>query len=118
MTRPEHRAGRDRRRQSRTFDDLPEFRRLRRFVLKMYRLFDPDPSPDLALLGTDTFDKMIAYLHGLVAHRVRTNNHVGRTNRRPRHFEKVRHQWHQRQMTAEVRPEPAPRHSTGSPPAA
>ena len=102
------------------FDYLPELRRLRRFVLKVYKLFDPqqsphqarcrraalvkDPSfladPDLAkaldMLSPEKFDKMIAYLHSPAAQRVRTNNHVERTNRRLRYFEKVRYKWRRR----------------------
>ena len=102
------------------FDYQPELRRLRRFVLQVYRLFDPKQSPHqarcrraalvknpafladpdlakaLAMLGAEKFDKMIAYLHSPAAKRVRTNNHVERTNRRLRHFEKVRYKWRRR----------------------
>jgi Transposase len=120
VTRPEHMNGRERCWLSRMFDYLPELRRLRRFVLKVYKLFDPKQSPHqarcrraalmkdpefrddpdlakaLAMLGAEKFDKMIAYLHSPVAKRVRTNNHVERTNRRLRHFEKVRYKWRRR----------------------
>jgi Transposase len=120
VTRPEHMNGRERCWLSRMFDYLPELRRLRRFVLQVYRLFDPKQSPHqarcrraalvkdpafladpnlakaLAMLGTEKFDKMIAYLHGPAARRVRTNNHVERTNRRLRYFEKVRYKWRRR----------------------
>jgi len=112
--------GRERCWLSRMFDYLPELPRLRRFVLKVYKLFDPKQSPHrvrcrraalvkdpefladpdlakaLAMLGAEKFDKMIAYLHSPVAKRVRTNNHVERTNRRLRHFEKVRYKWRRR----------------------
>jgi hypothetical protein len=120
VTRPERRTGRERGWLSRMFEYLPELRRLRRFVLRVYRLFDPEPSPHqarcrraalvkdpafladpdlakaLALLGAERFDKMIAYLHSPAAQRVRTNNHVERTNRRLRYFEKVRYKWRRR----------------------
>ncbi|WP_178132556.1 hypothetical protein [Limnoglobus roseus] len=39
---------------------------------------------------------MMTFLHSPVAKRVRTNNHVERTNRRLRHFEKVRYKWRRR----------------------
>jgi Transposase len=159
VTRPEHLNGRDRRWLSQMFDYLPELRRLRRFVLKVYRLFDPEQSPHqarcrraalvkdpefladpdlaraLAMLGAEKFDKMIAYLHSPAAKRVRTNNHVERTNRRLRYFEKVRYKWrrrrtivrflvlaidrwHQRRVAAEGRPKSTPQHPIERPLAA
>lgn len=120
VTRPEHLSGRQRKWLSLMFQYLPALRRLRQFVLKTYRLFAADQSPhqarcrraalvndpkfradaDLAqaldLLSTEKFDKMIAYLHSPAARRVRTNNHVERTNRRLRSFEKVRYKWRRR----------------------
>ena len=102
------------------FEYLPGLRQLRRFVLRVYKLFDPKQSPHqarcrraalvkdatcladpdlakaLALLGAEKFDKMIAYLQSPAAQRVRTNNHVERTNRRLRYFEKVRYKWRRR----------------------
>lgn len=120
VTRPEHMNGRERGWLSRMFDSLPALRRLRRFVLQVYRLFDPQQSPhqarcrraalvkdpafladpDLAkaltMLSPEKFDKLIAYLHSPAAERVRTNNHVERTNRRLRYFEKVRYKWRRR----------------------
>jgi transposase-like protein len=120
VTRPEHMNGRERGWLSRMFDYLPELQRLRRFVLKIYKLFDPQQSPHqarcrraalvkdlafladpdlataLAMLSAEKFDKMIAYLHSPAAKRVRTNNHVERTNRRLRYFEKVRYKWRRR----------------------
>lgn len=119
-TRPEHLDGRQRRRLSRVFEYLPALRRLRAFVLQVYRLFDPEQSPHqaacrraalvrdagyqadpdlaqaLAMLTADKFAKMAAYLHRPAAERVRTNNHVERTNRQLRHFEKVRYKWRRR----------------------
>jgi len=120
VTRPEHLSGRDRRSLSRLFAALPALRALRQFVLKVYRLFDPEQSPhqarcrraalvsapefladaDLAravgMLTPDKFAKMIAYLHSPAGQRVRTNNHVERANRRLRYFEKVRYKWRRR----------------------
>jgi hypothetical protein len=120
VTRPEHLDGRQRRWLSRMSRHLPASRMLRDFVLRVYRLFDPEQSPhqsrcrraalvkdaqyladpDLAraleMLGAEKFDKMMTFLHSPVAERVRTNNHVERTNRRLRHFEKVRYKWRRR----------------------
>ena len=120
VTRPEAMNGRERRWLSRMFAILPALRTLRQFVLKVYRLFDPNQSPHqarcrraalvampefladpnlkqaLAMLTPEKFDKMIAYLHSPVGQRVRTNNHVERTNRRLRYFEKVRYKWRRR----------------------
>ena len=102
------------------FESLPALRGLRAFVVRVYRLFDPDQSPhqaacrraalvrdagyqadpDLAkalvMLSAEKFAKMAAYLHRPAAEQVRTNNHVERTNRRLRHFEKVRYKWRRR----------------------
>jgi hypothetical protein len=120
VTRPEHLDGRQRRWLSQMFGYLPAARMLREFVLQVYRLFDPKQSPhqaacrraalvkdagyladpDLAralgLLGVEKFGKMMAFLHSPVAKQVRTNNHVERTNRRLRYFEKVRYKWRRR----------------------
>jgi hypothetical protein len=119
-TRPENLDGRQRRRLSQMFEYLPALRRLREFVLQVYRLFDPDQSPHqsacrraalvrdtryqadpdlakaLAMLTAEKFAKMAAYLRRPAGERVRTNNHVERTNRRLRHFEKVRYKWRRR----------------------
>jgi hypothetical protein len=99
---------------------LPALGTLRRFVVAVYQLFDPEQSPHqarcrraalarvpefqadadlaraLALLRPEKFEKMIAYLHSPAARRVRTNNHVERVNRRLRYFEKVRYKWRRR----------------------
>jgi transposase-like protein len=93
---------------------------LREFVLHVYRVFDPEQSrhqalcrraalvknpefladPDLtealAILSPEKFEKMIAYLQSPQGQRVRTNNHVERTNRRLRYFEKIRYKWRRR----------------------
>jgi hypothetical protein len=120
VTRPENLNGHDRQRLSRMFGYLPALRRLRRFVLQVYRLFDPEQSPHqarcrraallkveafqadpdlakaLAMLTPAKFNKMIAYLHSPAGQRVRTNNHVERANRRLRYLEKVRYKWRRR----------------------
>lgn len=119
-TRPENLDGRQRRRLSRMFECLPALRGLRAFVLQVYRLFDPEQSPHqaacrraalvrdagyqadsdlaqaLAMLTAEKFAKMAAYLRRPAGERVRTNNHVERTNRRLRQFEKVRYKWRRR----------------------
>ncbi len=120
VTRPENLNGRERRWLSQMFRYLPESWMLRDFVLKIYRLFEPEQSlhqarcrraalvkdsryqadPDLAqvlaMLSAEKFDKMMAFLHSPSAEQVRTNNHVERTNRRLRYFEKVRYKWRRR----------------------
>lgn len=119
-TRPENRDGRQRRRLGRVFEYLPCLRGLRDFVLQVYRLFDPEQSPHqaacrraalvrdavcqadpdlakaLAMLTAEKFARMVAYRRCPVGERVRTNNRVERTNRRLRHFEKVRYKWRRR----------------------
>jgi len=57
---------------------------------------DPDLAKALAMRTAETFAKMAAYLCRPAAERVRTNNHVVRTNRRLRHCEKVRYKWRRR----------------------
>jgi transposase len=120
VTRPSELNGRERHWLSQMFAALPALRMLRDFVLKVYRLFDPKQTPHqarcrraalvahpefqadpdlkraLAMLTPEKFDKMIAYLHSPARKRVRTNNHVERTNRRLRYFEKVRYKWRRR----------------------
>ncbi|WP_157506574.1 transposase [Gemmata obscuriglobus] len=120
VTRPEHLDGRQRRWLSQMFGYLPALRALRAFALRIYRLFDPEQSPHqarcrraalvrdaqyqsdpdlssaLELLSAEKFDKMMAFLHSPHARRVRTNNHVERTNRRLRYLEKVRYKWRRR----------------------
>ena len=46
------------------------------------------------------FRKLTAYLKGPANRRVRTNNHVERTNRMFRFLEKVRNEWRRRRMLA------------------
>jgi hypothetical protein len=99
---------------------LPELRTLRRFADRTYWLFDTpkdyhqascrraaivrDPQfqavPELAKameqLNEEKFSKLMAYLKNPVDRRVRTNNHVERTNRMIRLLEKVRYKWRRR----------------------
>jgi hypothetical protein len=120
VTRPKGLTGHDRRTLSRMFAALPELHQLRKFVLAVYGLFAPELSfrqaagrwatlvntPEfladadlaraLAMLCPEKFEKMIAYLHSPAGQRVRTNNHVERTNRRLRYLEKVRYKWRRR----------------------
>jgi hypothetical protein len=120
VTRPDHLTARQRRQLSQMFEYLPELRRLRQFVLDIYHLFDPDRSfrraanqwatlvnnPEyladrdlaraLTMLTPEKFEKMTAYLDSPLGERVRTNNHVERTNRRLRYLEKVRYKWRRR----------------------
>jgi transposase-like protein len=107
------------------FQYLPGLRTLRAFAVKTQQLFDPVQSsrqaycrraalvrnerfaavPELAAalktLAGDKFDKMIAFLRSRASRRrrlpaVRTNNHVERTNRKLRLFEKSRYKWRRR----------------------
>ena len=53
----------------------------------------PELARVLAMLVQEQFETMIAFLHSPLGQRVRTNNHVERTNRKLRYFEKVRYKW-------------------------
>jgi transposase-like protein len=99
---------------------LPELSKLRRFADRIYWLFDTpkdahqagcrrsaivrDPAfqavPELVnameQLGPEKFAKLMAYLKNPLSRRVRTNNHVERTNRMFRFLEKVRYKWRRR----------------------
>jgi hypothetical protein len=99
---------------------LPELTVLRRFADRIYGLFDTpkdlhqascrraalvrDPAfgavPELAKameqLAGEKFGKLMAYLKNPANQRVRTNNHVERTNRMFRFLEKVRYKWRRR----------------------
>lgn len=99
---------------------LPELATLRSFVDRVYGLFEDGQSshrawcrraamlrsaefaavPELAeamrMLTAEKFAKMIAFLASPAGRRVRTNNHVERTNRRLRFLEKVRYKWRRR----------------------
>jgi transposase-like protein len=99
---------------------LPELRVLRRFADRIYWMFDTakdfhqascrraaivrDPTfaavPELVKameqLNQEKFPKLMAYLKNRFSRRVRTNNHVERTNRLFRLSEKVRYKWRRR----------------------
>jgi Transposase len=99
---------------------LPELATLRRFADRIYWLFDApkdlhqagcrravivrDPAfravPELVKaveqIAAEKFAKLMAYLNNPVSRRVRTNNHVERTNRMFRFLEKVRYKWRRR----------------------
>ena len=47
-------------------------------------------------LDEEKFAKLMAYLNNPVIQRVRTNNHVERTNRMIRFWEKLRYKWRRR----------------------
>jgi|SRR5579864_167503 len=99
---------------------MPELAVLRQFADRIYWLFDTpkdfhqascrraaivsDPQfqavPELVKameqLDGEKFPKLMAYLNNPVSQRVRTNNHVERTNRMFRSLEKVRYKWRRR----------------------
>ncbi len=104
----------------RMLEYLPELATLRRFADRVYWLFDTpkdfhqascrraaimrDPAfqavPELIKameqLDEERFPKLMAYLNNPISQRVRTNNHVERTNRMFRFLEKVRYKWRRR----------------------
>jgi transposase-like protein len=104
----------------RVLEYLPELRTLRHFADRIYWLFDTpkdrhqagcrravivrDPAfravPELVKameqIGAERFPKPMAYLDNPLSRRVRTNNHVERTNRMFRLLEKVRYKWRRR----------------------
>jgi hypothetical protein len=101
----------------RALEYLPALATLRRFADRIYWVFDTpkdwhqascrrsalvrDPAflavPELVKamkhLDDEKFAKLMAYLNNPVSRRVRTNNHVERTNRMFRYLEKVRYKW-------------------------
>jgi transposase-like protein len=105
---------------TRMLEYLPELATLRRFADRIYWLFDtpkdtqqagcrraavvrdsrfravPELAKALEQLDGEKFAKLMAYLKNPVSRRVRTNNHVERTNRMFRFFEKVRYKWRRR----------------------
>jgi Transposase len=102
------------------FEYLPALRTLWLFADAVYQLFEGQHSPHqvwclrarlvkrvayqdypglvaaIDMLEPTKFAKMIAFLHSPVRQRVRTNNHVERTNRKLRYLEKVRYKWRRR----------------------
>jgi hypothetical protein len=117
VKRPEKLGEQERQQLCQMFEYLPELRPLRGFCLEVYQLFNteqvarlarrrrtlllkkaeyrqvPELEQALGLLSEDKFDKMIAFLESPVGQRVRTNNHVERTNRKLRFDEKVRYKF-------------------------
>jgi transposase-like protein len=99
---------------------LPELSTLLRFARRIYWLFDtpkdlhqascrragivhdsaflsvPELAKAMEQLRDEKFPKLMAYLSNPASHRVRTNNHVERTNRMFRLLEKVRYKWRRR----------------------
>jgi hypothetical protein len=99
---------------------LPDLRTLRRFADRIYWMFDapkdfhqascrrsmilrdsefrtvPELVEAMEQLNEEKFPKLLAYLKNPVSRRVRTNNHVERTNRMMRLLEKVRYKWRRR----------------------
>jgi len=104
----------------RVLEYLPELATLRRFADRIYWVVDApkdfhqascrkaavlrDPAfqavPELVKameqLDDQRFPKLMAYLNNPLCQRVRTNNHVERTNRMFRFLEKVRYKWRRR----------------------
>ncbi len=56
----------------------------------------PELAHALEMLTPEKFEKMIAFLRRPKRSRIRTNNHVERTNRLLRYFEEVRYKWRRR----------------------
>ena len=99
---------------------LPELATLRRFADRIYWLLDtpgdlqqagcrrsaivrdaafqavPELAKAMEQIDEEKFAKLMAYLKSPVSRRVRTNNHVERTNRMIRFLEKVRYKWRRR----------------------
>jgi hypothetical protein len=99
------------------FEHLPELRPLWYFCREIYQLFSteqvirlarrrrtlllkkasyqevPELVKAMGLLEGEKFDKMVAFLECSEGARVRTNNHVERTNRKLRYDEKVRYKF-------------------------
>ena len=105
---------------TRMLEYLPELATLRRFADRIYWLFDtpkdvhqagcrrsavvrepafqtvPELVKAMEQLEEGKFAKLMAYLKNPLSQRVRTNNHVERTNRMFRFLEKVRYKWRRR----------------------
>src|SRR5206468_3469148 len=59
----------------------------------------PELARAIGALGSEKYAKMIAFLKSPACHRVRTNNHVERVNRKLRYEEKARYRWRSRRTT-------------------
>src|SRR5512135_204701 len=105
---------------TRMLEYLPELATLRRFADRISWVFDaskdfhqascrravvvrdlvfqavPELVQALKQLDEEKFPKLMAYLKNPLSRRVRTNNHVERTNRMFRFLEKVRYKWRRR----------------------
>jgi hypothetical protein len=105
---------------TRMLEYLPELSVLRRFADRIYWLFDtpkdlhqascrraaivrdtafqavPELVKAMEQVDAEKFLKLMAYLKNPLSRRVRTNNHVERTNRMFRFLEKVRYKWRRR----------------------
>jgi transposase-like protein len=105
---------------TRMLEYLPELATLRRFADRIYWVFDtpkdahqagcrrsavmrkpafgavPELVKAMEQLEEGKFAKLMAYLKNPLSQRVRTNNHVERTNRMFRLLEKVRYKWRRR----------------------
>jgi transposase-like protein len=105
---------------TRMLEYLPDLSILRRFADRIYWMFDtpkdlhqascrravllrtaafqavPELVKALEQLNEEKFPKLMAYLSNPVSRRVRTNNHVERTNRMFRLLEKIRYKWRRR----------------------
>ena len=69
-------------------------RRRRTLLLKKGEYKEvPELEKAMGMLEKDKFDKMITFLESPVGQKVRTNNHVERTNRKLRFDEKVRYKF-------------------------
>jgi hypothetical protein len=101
----------------RLLEYLPMLATLRRFADRIYGIFDtpkdwhqascrrsalmrnpaflavPELVKAMKQLDDEKFVKLMAYLSNPISRRVRTNNHVERTNRMFRFLEKVRYKW-------------------------
>jgi transposase-like protein len=119
-TRRDHLSARDKKNLTTMCQYLPGLRTLRTFVDRVHGLFEVQQSPHQArcrraklvgqaafqrvpelaeamkMLALEKFEKMVAFLRRPRSQRIRTNNHVERTNRQLRYFEKVRYKWRQR----------------------
>jgi transposase-like protein len=105
---------------TRMLEYLPGLATLRRFADRIYWLFDapkdfhqascrraaivsdaafqavPELARAIEQVDAAKFPKLMAYLKNPLSRRVRTNNHVERTNRMFRFLEKVRYKWRRR----------------------
>jgi transposase-like protein len=105
---------------TRMLEYLPALSTLRRFADRIYWLFDtpkdlhqagcrraaivsdltfravPELVKAMEQVDAEKFPKLMAYLKNPLSRRVRTNNHVERTNRMFRFLEKVRYKWRRR----------------------